>query len=60
MHEVSNLINVTGEKATVHDVCKSFRFKQCKAKTENTFQTVYKGNGNITSDASTAILYTEK
>ena len=56
MHEVSNLINVTGEKATVHDVCKSFRFKQCKAKTENTFQTLYKGNGNITSDASTAIL----
>ena len=52
MLEVANLILVVGEDATVHDVRKKFRCKQCKVKGENTFQIIYKGNGGIASDGS--------
>ena len=52
MLEVANLILVVGEDATVHDLRKKFRCKQCKVKGENTFQIIYKGNGGIASDGS--------
>ena len=52
MLEVANLILVVGEEATVHDVSKKFRCKQCKVKGENTFQIIYKGNGGIALDGS--------
>ena len=52
MLEVANLILVVGEDATVHDVRKKFRCKQCNVKGENTFQIIYKGNGGIASDGS--------
>ena len=50
MLEVANLILVVGEEATVHDVRKKFRCKQCKAKGENTFQIVWRGNSDIALD----------
>jgi len=40
MLEVANLILVVGEEATVHDVRKKFRCKQCNVKGENTFQII--------------------
>ena len=52
MLEVANLILVVGEEATVHDVRKKFRCKQCNVKGENTFQIIYKGNGGIALDGS--------
>ena len=52
MLEVANLILVVGEDATVHDVRKKFRCKQCNVKGENTFQIIYKGNGGIASNGS--------
>ena len=52
MLEVANLILVVGEDATVHDVRKKFRCKQCKVKGENTFQIIYKGNGGIALDGA--------
>ena len=52
MLEVANLILVVGEDATVHDVSKKFRCKQCTAKGENTFQIIYKGNGGIALDGA--------
>ena len=52
MLEVANLILVVGEDATVHDVRKKFRCKQCKVKGENTVQIIYKGNGGVASDGS--------
>ena len=52
MLEVANLILVVGEEATVHDVRKKFRCKQCNVKGENTFQIIYKGNGGIPLDGS--------
>ena len=50
MLEVANLILVVGEEATVHDVRKRFRCKQCNIKGENTFQIVWRGNGGIALD----------
>ena len=44
MLEVANLILVVGEDATVHDVGKKFRCKQCNVKGENTLQMVWWGN----------------
>jgi|TARA_B100000768_G_scaffold84912_1_gene80294 hypothetical protein len=52
MLEVANLILVVGAEATVHDVSKKFRCKQCKAKGENTFQIIYKGNGGVALDGA--------
>jgi|TARA_B110000240_G_scaffold110635_1_gene124312 hypothetical protein len=52
MLEVANLILVAGEEATVHDVRKRFRCKQCNIKDENTFQIVWRGNGGIALDGS--------
>ena len=52
MLEVANLILVVGHCATVHDVRKRFRCKQCNVKGQNTFQIIYKGNGEIASDGS--------
>jgi hypothetical protein len=52
MLEVANLILVVGEEATVHDVRKRFRCKQCNIKGENTFQIVWRGNGGIALDGS--------
>ena len=52
MLEVANLILVVGKFATVHDVRKRFRCKQCNVKGQNTFQIIYKGNGEIASDGS--------
>ena len=52
MLEVANLILVVGAETTVHDVSKKFRCKQCKAKGENTFQIIYKGNGAIALDGA--------
>jgi hypothetical protein len=52
MLEVANLILVAGEEATVHDVRKRFRCKQCNIKGENTFQIVWRGNGGIALDGS--------
>ena len=50
MLEVANLILVVGEEATVHDVRTRYSCPKCKAKGENTFQIIYKGNGSITLD----------
>jgi hypothetical protein len=52
MLEVANLILVAGQEATVHDVRKRFRCKQCNIKGENTFQIVWRGNGGIALDGS--------
>ena len=52
MLEVANLILVVGAEATVHDVRKKFRCKQCNIKGENTFQIVWRGNGGIALDGS--------
>ena len=52
MLEVANLILVVGAEATVHDVRKKFRCKQCNVKGENTFQIIYKGNGGIALDGA--------
>jgi len=52
MLEVANLILVADEEATVHDVRKRFRCKQCNIKDENTFQIVWGGNGGIALDGS--------
>ncbi len=52
MLEVANLILVVGEDATVHDVSKKFRCKQCNVKGENTFQIVWRGNSDIALDGA--------
>jgi hypothetical protein len=52
MLEVANLILVVGEEATVHDVRKKFRCKQCNVKGENTFQIVWRGNSDIALDGA--------
>ena len=50
--EVANLILVVGEEATVHDVRKRFKCKQCKVKGQNTFQIILKSNGDVASEGS--------
>ena len=52
MLEVANLILIVGEEATVHDVRKKFRCKHCKAKGNNTFQIIFKGNSDIALDGA--------
>ena len=50
--EVANLIFVVGEEATVHDVRKIFKYKQCKVKGQKTFQIILKSNGDVASEGS--------
>ena len=52
MLEVANLILVVGEEATVHDVRKKFRCKQCNVKGDNTFQIVWRGHSDIALDGA--------
>jgi hypothetical protein len=52
MLEVANLILMVGEDATIHDVGKKFRCKQCNVKGENTFQIVWRGNSDIALDGA--------
>jgi len=52
MLEVANLIPVVGAEATVHDVRKRFRCKQCNVKGENTFQIVWRGHSDIALDGA--------
>ena len=52
MLEVANLILVVCEEATVHDVSKKFRCKQCNVKDQNTFQIVWRRNSDIALDGA--------
>ena len=52
MLEVANLILVVGADATVHDVSKKFRCKQCNVKGENTFQIVWRVDSDIALDGA--------
>jgi len=52
MLEVANLILVVGEEATVHELRKRFRCKQCNVKDLNTFQIVWRGNSDIALDGA--------
>ena len=57
MLEVANLILVVGEEATVHDVRKQFRCKQCNVKDQNTFQIVWRGNSDIALDGRQVVKF---
>ena len=52
MLEVANLILVVGAEATVHDVRKRFRCKQCNVKGDNTFQIIWRGHSDIALDGA--------
>ena len=47
MLEVSNLIIVVGGDATGHDVRQRYSCPKCRAKGNNTYQIVYKGNSDV-------------
>ena len=50
MLEVANLIAVVGEDATAHDVRPRYSCPKCKAKGNNTYQIIYRGNSDIALD----------
>ena len=47
MLEVANLILVVGGDTTAHDVRQKFCCQKCKAKGNNTYQIVYRGNSDV-------------
>jgi hypothetical protein len=47
MLEVANLILVVGGDTMAHDVRQKFRCQKCKAKGNNTYQIVYRGNSDV-------------
>ena len=52
MLEVANLIAVVGEDATAHDVRQRYSCPKCKAKGNNTYQIIYRGNSDIALDGA--------
>ena len=54
--EVANLIAVVGEDATAHDVRQRYSCPKCKAKGNNTYQIIYRGNSDIALDGA-AVIY---
>ena len=52
MLEVANLIAVVGEDATAHDVRQSYSCPKCKAKGNNTYQIMYRGNLDAALDGA--------
>ena len=52
MLEVANLILVVGPNATAHDVRQKFRCYKCKAKDNNTYQIVWRGNSDVALDGA--------
>ena len=55
MLEVANLIAVVGEDATAHDVRQRYSCPKCKAKDNNTYQIIYRGNSDIALDGAAVI-----
>ena len=53
--EVANLIAVVGEDATAHDVRQRYSCPKCKAKGNNTYQIIYRGNSDIALDGAAVI-----
>ena len=52
MLEVANLIVVVGENATAHDVGQRYSCPKCKAKGNNTYQIVGRGNSDVALDGA--------
>ena len=52
MLEVANLIAVVGEHATAHDVRQKYSCPKCKAKGNNTYQIIYRGNSDVALDGA--------
>jgi hypothetical protein len=52
MLEVANPIAVVGEDATAHDVRQSYSCPKCKAKGNNTYQIMYRGNLDAALDGA--------
>jgi hypothetical protein len=55
MLEVANPIAVVGEDATAHDVRQSYSCPKCKAKGNNTYQIMYRGNLDAALDGAAVI-----
>ena len=52
MLEVANLIAVVGEDAMAHDVRQNYSCPKCKAKGNNTYQIMYRGNLDAALDGA--------
>ena len=52
MLKVANLIAVVGEDATAHDVRQNYSCPKCKAKGNNTYQIMYRGNLDAARDGA--------
>ena len=52
MLEVANLIAVVGEDATAHEVRQRYSCPKCKAKGNNTYQIIYRGNSDVALDGA--------
>ena len=52
MLEVANFITVVGEDATAHDVRQHDSCPNCKARGNNTYQIIYRGNSDIALDGA--------
>ena len=52
MLKVANLIAVVGEDATAHDVRQNYSCPKCKAKGNNTYQIMYRGNLDAALDGA--------
>ena len=52
MLEVANLIAVVGEDATAHEVRQRYSCPKCKAKGNNTYQIIYRGNSDMALDGA--------
>ena len=52
MLEVANLMLVVGGDTTAHEVRQRYSCPKCKAKGNNTYQIIYKGNSDVALDGA--------